>query len=161
MIALRKLTGEDIPGIKSWPPYPPEFSELDYSLRDGGWLDEYRTKAGTNIFVATDQDGIAGFSLISNVDTGTAEFRIALHPETLGKGTGKTVTLLTLQQGFSDPGITLIRLIVRKNNPRAKKLYESLRFRHTGECTSVVNGKRVEFFTMAIDRKTFFMENRK
>ncbi|PKL70416.1 MAG: N-acetyltransferase [Methanomicrobiales archaeon HGW-Methanomicrobiales-1] len=156
MIALRKFTDEDIPGIKSWPPYPPEFSELDYSLRDGGWLDEYRTKAGTNIFVVTDPSGLAGFSIITKEDTGIAEFRIALHPDNLGKGIGKTATLLTLQQGFSDPDITRIRLIVRKNNPRARKLYETLRFRHTGECISVVNGKNVEFFTMVIDRKTFF-----
>jgi diamine N-acetyltransferase len=160
MIALRQLTDEDIPGIKSWPPYLPEFFDLDYSLRDRGWLDEYRTKTGTNIFVATDPGGIAGFSIISKGDSGTAEFRIALHPDTLGKGTGKTVTLLTLRHGFSDPDISLIRLIVRKNNPRARKLYETLRFTHTGECTSVVNGKQVEFFTMAIDRKTFFMENK-
>jgi len=160
MIALRTLTDEDIPGIKSWPPYPPEFSVLDYSLRDGGWLDEYRTKAGTNLFVGTDEGGIAGFSIISKDDDGTAEFRIALNPDNLGQGIGKIVTLLTLQQGFSDPDISLIRLIVRKNNPRARKLYETLRFRHTGECTSVVNGKQVEFFSMAIDRKIFFMENK-
>ncbi len=161
MTVLRKLTGEDIPGIKSWPPYPPEFSDLDYSLRDGGWLDEYCTKAGTNLFVVTNQGRIAGFSIITKEDYGTAEFRIALHPDNLGKGIGKTATLLTLQQGFSDPDISTIRLIVRKNNPRARKLYETLRFRPTGECTSVVNGKNVEFFTMEIDRKTFFTENKK
>jgi diamine N-acetyltransferase len=157
MITLWNLIPDDIPRIKSWPPYPPEFSDLDYSLRDGGWLDEYNTKAGTEIFVAENQGRIAGFSIISNKDVNLAEFRIALHAGNIGNGMGKTLTLLTLHRGFSNSDISLIRLIVRKNNTRARKMYENLRFRHTGESTSVINGRMVEFFTMIIDRKTFEM----
>ena len=159
MITLRNLIPGDIPRIKSWPPYPPEFSDLDYSLRDGGWLDEYSTKAGTEFFVAEDLGRIAGFSLISKENSNSAEFRIALHPGNIGNGMGKTLTLLTLHHGFSNPDISMIRLIVRKNNTRARKMYENLRFRHTGESTSVINGQMVEFFTMMIDRKTFDMVN--
>ncbi|PKL57528.1 MAG: N-acetyltransferase [Methanomicrobiales archaeon HGW-Methanomicrobiales-5] len=159
MITLRVLLPDDIPIIKSWPPYPPEFSELDYSLRDGGWLDEYYKKAGTSIFVAVDHDRIAGFSIISKEKSDSAEFRIALHPDMPGKGMGKAITLLTLRQGFSDPAISTIRLIVRKSNPRARKLYETVRFRNTGECSLEILGNPVDFFVMAIDRKTFFMEN--
>jgi nicotinamidase-related amidase/RimJ/RimL family protein N-acetyltransferase len=156
MITLRVLLPEDIPFIKSWPPYPPEFSELDYSLRDDGWLDEYCRKAGTSILIAEDHDRIIGFSILSKCESGSAEFRIALHPDNLGKGMGKTITLLTLRQGFSDPAISTIRLIVRKSNPRARKLYEMVRFRNTGEYTLEIMGKPVEFFTMVIERKTFF-----
>lgn len=159
MSTVRNLIPGDIPRIKSWPPYPPEFSDLDYSLRDGGWLDEYSTKAGTEIFVAEDEGRIAGFSIISKEDGNSAEFRIALHPGNIGNGMGKTLTLLTLNRGFSDPDISLIRLIVRKNNTRARKMYENLRFRHTGESTSFIDGRMVEFFTMVIDRKTFDMVN--
>lgn len=159
MITLRNLIPEDIPLIKSWPPYPAEFSDLDYSLRDGGWLDEYSTKTGAEIFVAEYQYRIAGFSLIAKEDGNTAEFRIALHPGNIGNGIGKTLTLLTLHHGFLDPDISTIRLIVRKNNTRARKMYEKLKFQHTGESTSITNGRIVEFFTMMIDRKTFGMVN--
>ena len=155
MITLRKLRDEDIAIIKAWPPYPEEFSDLDYSLRDGGWLDEYRARTGTELFVATDSETIAGFSLLAREPGNQAELRIALHPEKIGQGFGRTVVLLTLAHGFEDPGIATIRLIVRKNNPRAKRLYESLKFRNIGECNEVVQGKTVPFYTMEIDRNTY------
>ncbi len=122
MITLRELRDEDIVIIKAWPPYPEEFSDLDYLLRDGGWLDEYRNRSGTEMFVATEGKTIIGFSLLAREPGNLAEFRIALHPGKLGQGFGKTVVLLTtLGRGFADPGIATIRLIVRKNNPRAKR----------------------------------------
>ena len=155
MITLRELRDEDIVIIKAWPPYPEEFSDLDYSLRDEGWLDEFRTRTGTEMFVATEGKTIIGFSLLAREPGNRAEFRIALHPEKIGHGFGKTVGLETLGRGFADPGIATIRLIVRKNNPRAKRIYESLKFRDTGECTEVVQGRTVSFYTMEIDRATY------
>jgi diamine N-acetyltransferase len=86
MITLRELRDEDIAIIKAWPPYPEEFSDLDYSLRDGGWLDEYRTGVGTELFAAADGERIEGFSLLAREPGNLAEFRIALHPERLGQG---------------------------------------------------------------------------
>ena len=44
MFTLRPITSDDIAIIREWPPYPPEFRDLDYALREGGWLDEYRRK---------------------------------------------------------------------------------------------------------------------
>jgi diamine N-acetyltransferase len=155
MIALRPLRQEDIPAIKSWPLYPPEFAMLDYSLRDGGWLDEYGGRKGTGILVAEDRDGMIGFSILAKKDDSSTEFRIALHPLRLGQGLGKAVALLVLSRGFSDAACDRIVLIVRKNNPRAQRLYESLRFSPCGECTELVNGEQVLFLHMEIDRKTF------
>jgi len=155
MITLRPLREEDISAIKSWPPYPPEFAMLDYSLRDGGWLDEYSRRKRTEILVAEDGDGMIGFSLLAKKDGDSAEFRIALHPHRLGQGFGKTFALLVLSHGFSDAACDRISLIVRKNNPRAQRLYESLRFSPCGECTELVNGEQVPFLQMEIDRKTF------
>jgi len=155
MITLRPLREEDIPAIKSWPPYPPEFIMLDYSLRDGGWLDEYGGRTGTEILVAEDGDGMIGFSLLAKKDGDSAEFRIALHPRRLGQGLGRPVALQVLSHGFSGAGCEKILLIVRKNNPRAQRLYESLRFSPCGECTELVNGENVPFVQMEIDRKTF------
>lgn len=156
MIILRPVAHDDIALIKSWPPYPSEFRDLDYALRDGGWLDKYSRKTGADILIAEEDGEINGFSVITRESGNIAEFRIALHPEKLGQGRGKTISRLTLKQGFSYPAIATIRLIVRKNNPRARKLYESLHFRNTGECTEEIQGKPVEFYRMEIDRNTFF-----
>jgi len=155
MITLRKLRTDDIATIKAWPPYPSDCTELDYALRNGGWLDTYAGKAGIEFLVAMDGDSIVGFSVLEREPGRRAEFRIALHPEKIGHGLGKTIALLTLEHGFSDPDIDVIRLIVRKNNPRAQRLYESLNFRRTGECTEVVQGTLVAFWSMEIDRATF------
>ncbi len=155
MITLRPVRSDDIAVIKSWQPYPPDFAMLDYSMRDDGWLDEYYRKVGTEILVAEDGREAAGFSILSREPGNCAEFRIALHPHKLGMGLGRTVTVLTRKHGFSDPALQLIRLIVRKNNPRAQRLYESLHFRMNGECTEQVRGEQVAFWQMEIDRKTF------
>lgn len=128
---------------------------LDYSLRDGGWLDEYYRKDGVEILVAEYDRKMEGFTILSRHQDGLAEFRIALHPHRLGQGLGKTIAILTIRHGFLDPGLKEIYLIVRKNNPRAQRLYESLRFRMQGDCTEIVRGEPVTFNRMAIDRETF------
>ena len=158
MILLRSPAPEDISTIKDWPPYPTEFRDLDYALRDEGWLDDYLHKTGAEILVAEEAGEIAGFSIIDREPDGSAEFRIALHPGKLGKGFGKAIMLHSLSYGFSDPETRRIRLIVRKNNSRAKRLYENLHFRKTGECSEEIQGKPVEFFRMEIDRNTFYRE---
>lgn len=94
---------------------------LDYSLRDGGWLDEYFLKDGTEILIAEDNQEMVGFSILSQVPGDLAEFRIALHPYKLGRGIGKTLAFLTIRHGFRDPALHAIYLIVRKNNPRAQR----------------------------------------
>jgi len=156
LISLRPLHKSDISIIKAWPPYPAEFSRLDYALRDSGWLDEYVEKSGTELFVAEDSGTIVGFSILSSETGGSAEFRIALHPEWVGHGLGRTITLLTLRKGFSHPDIWSIRLIVRKTNLRAQKLYTSLAFQVIGEITEEIQGKPVDFYQMIISRDLFF-----
>lgn len=131
---------------------------LDYAHREGGWLDEYGSNGTTEILVAEDEEGMVGFSLLTQKTATDLEFRIALHPHRLGRGLGKTVTLLTLGHGFSNPAIQTISLIVRKNNPRAQRLYESLKFRLCGECWEPVQGEPVAFWQMVIDRATFEQE---
>jgi len=155
MITLRPITFQDIMGIQRWPRYPAEFEDLDYALRKNGWLDEYCNKGGADVLIADDDGKLAGFSIIAREPGGGAEFRIALHPEQLGRGLGNEIARLSLAHGFSDPAIQTIRLIVRKNNPRAKRLYETLHFRKTGECIEEIQGKPVEFYAMEIDRETF------
>ena len=160
MITLRLLRDSDIPVIKSWPEYSGEFAELDYCLRDGGWIDEYRKKPRTTVLVAMDQGEIAVFSLLSGNGRGSAEVRIALHPTRIGNGAGRVVLGRTLEYCFADMTMRSVWLIVRKNNLRAQALYAAGRFHPTGECTEEVLGKPVEFFKMEIDRRTFFLEGR-
>lgn len=160
MITLRPLQNDDVPAIKSWPQYPPEFAELDYCLRDGGWLDEYRGKPGTIILAAMDEGDIIGFSLLSRDGPGKKEFRIALHPAQIGNGAGRVILRRTLEYCFADMTISSVRLIVRKNNLRALALYASFQFQPAGECIEEILGKPVEFFRMEIDRRTFFLGNR-
>jgi RimJ/RimL family protein N-acetyltransferase len=160
MITLRPIRNEDIPAIKSWPQYPPEFAELDYCLRDGGWLDNYRGKPATIILVALDEGDVIGFSVLSRDGPGKKEFRIALHPGRIGGGIGRIILRRTLEYCFADMTVTSVRLIVRKNNLRAQALYASFKFLTTGECTEEIHGKTVPFFCMEIDRRTFFLGNR-
>src|SRR5271157_130416 len=115
MIILRPVNRGDIAMVKGWLPYPPEFQDLDYALRDGGWLDEYQQNNDVDILIADDNRNPAGFSIIAKEPGGSAEFRIALHPERLGEGMGKSITHLSLVHGFSDTTINTIWLIVRKN----------------------------------------------
>jgi len=159
MTFLRQITQDDIAVIKGWPPYPAEFGDLDYALRDGGWLDEYSQKPEADILIADDEGTIAGFSIIAREPGGIAEFRIALHPERCGRGFGRTVTYLSLVHGFSDTTTSIVRLIVRKNNPHAKRLYEEMHFRDTGECIEKIQGKPVEFYRMEINRTAFYEAN--
>ena len=154
MITLRPLRPNDVLIIKSWPSYPPEFAMLDYSLRDGGWLDEYSRKLGAEILVAEDAGSVIGFTILTPESAGIVEFRIALHPHRLGQGLGKTLARFTFRHAFADPALHTIHLIVRKNNPRAQRLYESLGFRPDGECTELVHGDRVAFWKKVITRET-------
>lgn len=161
MVTLRALAPSDIPVIKAWPAYPDEFRDLDYALRDGGWLDTYGARADTRILVAESDGCLVGFSILTDDEGGSAEFRIALHPSRIGTGSGKTLALLTLARGFSHKGILRIRLIVRKNNPRARQLYERIGFTPAGECTKEVTGRSVDFYRMEIGRDRFYGMNQK
>lgn len=148
MLQLKKAEEPDIATIKQWPPYPPEFDELDYALREGGWLDEFRGKPGTTYYAAKEGSDLVGFTLLSRTSEKEAEFRIALRADKLGHGLGGTITTLTLQKGFEELGLERIHLIVRKSNPRAKKLYERLGFTLAGDCVKEIHGKMVEFYSM-------------
>jgi diamine N-acetyltransferase len=155
MISLRPITEEDFADIKRWPPYEHEFVQMDYALRQGGWLDEYGNRSETWIYVAESDGRSVGFTLLSITAKGEAEFRIAIHPHWTGMGFGRQIALAILKIGFLKLKIARIYLIVRKNNYRAMELYERLGFRKTGESTHVIQGQPVEFFDMDVTIETF------
>ncbi len=155
MPELHDIQPADFAVIRNWPAYPAEFSELDYALRDDGWLAEYRQKPYTSIFVAKQHGELVAFSLLSRTGDASAEFRIALRADKLGQGLGKTVALQTLALGFADPGLNDIHLIVRTNNIRAQHLYRQLGFNETGRILKEINGSLVDFNEMEISKAEF------
>jgi diamine N-acetyltransferase len=156
---LREMTGKDSAVIQSWPAYPIDFKDLDYALREAGWISEYLGKKGTKIYVAEESVALIGFTILSRDDaeggSGSAEFRIALHPDFLGRGVGRKIAGMTIKKGFEEFGLRRIYLIVRKSNPRAGKLYQHCGFRDTGECRKEVNGAVVDFLEMELLRENF------
>jgi diamine N-acetyltransferase len=155
MIDLRPITNADFIQVESWPSYPVEFAYMDYALRQGGWLDEYRDKTDTWIYIAELNNQAVGFSLLSLTSKGDAEFRIAVHPDHTGMGFGPEITMKTLQSGFCELNMERIHLIVRKNHISAIKVYNRLGFKRVGESIHDIQGKPVEFYDMEITRESF------
>jgi diamine N-acetyltransferase len=148
MIQFRNLVLDDVAIIKNWPPYPPEFEELDYALRSDGWLDEYGNKPDTWCFSVEQSGELIAFTILSKTGETEAEFRIALRADRTGQGLGSAITAMTIEKGFAEIGLARIHLIVRKNNPRAIRLYTRLGFAECGECLKNINGKQAHFLTM-------------
>ncbi len=155
MIELRPIRTDDVAEIKSWPSYSDAFEQMDYALRERGWLDEFRQRPNTWIYIAELNKQAIGFSLLSITAVGDAEFRIAIHPHRTGKGLGRQVALATLKVGFRQLNLGRIHLIVRKTNHPAAKLYESLGFAIIGGSIHMIQGKRIEFTDMAITKEKF------
>lgn len=149
-ILLRPANPQDLAAIQYWPAYPEEFRELDYALRSNGWIAEFAGKPGASIYVAVQGMQLVAFSVLDKTGNTEAEFRIALHPSLIGKGIGKTVTLLTLQEGFAALNLSRIHLIARTGNIRAIRLYQSLGFKACGTCRKTIHDKPVEFVAMDI-----------
>ncbi len=154
-VLLRPMTSEDAAEIRSWPPYGEGFEQMDYAIREKGWLDEFGDRPDTQIYIAEAGHRIIGFSLLSRTADGDAEFRIVLHPRLTGKGYGKDVTDLTLKLGFRNLHLEKVHLIVRKNNPRAERLYRRIGFVATGESTHSIQGKKIEFIEMEMTGERF------
>jgi diamine N-acetyltransferase len=147
-IRFRKFRLSDQAEIQAWPPYPPEFAELDYALRSNGWLAEFRDRPDASIYIAEQNLEIVAFSLLAKTSPAEAEFRIAVHPDKIGRDIGRIFTSLTLEEGVSKTHLSRIHLIVRKNNARAISLYKQLGFRECGDCVKTVNRKTVQFLMM-------------
>lgn len=150
MIKLRPLVADDVVAIQNWPPYPPEFENLDYALRSNGWLAEHRNKPDSRVYLAEQNGEKIAFTILSMTGAADAEFRIALRADKIGQGLGEIISSMTIAKGFAEMQLACIHLVVRKNNPRAIRLYKRLGFTERGECWMNVNGKPVNFLTMQI-----------
>lgn len=155
MVILKEMTDEDTEAIKKWPIYTNDFELLDYALRENGWIDEFRRKSETICYVAMKGSDVIGFTILSKTKKEEAEFRIALRGDKTGQGLGRAITIMTLKKGFNELGFSRIHLIVRKNNPRAIRLYQKLGFIDKGDFIKEINGKMVDFYIMDICKDLF------
>jgi RimJ/RimL family protein N-acetyltransferase len=149
-LTLRPLTSDDVAVIRQWPPYPPEFSLLDFALRAGGWLDQFPESARAHRYGAWSGTLLVGFSLLAHIMEADAEFYLALHPDHLGKGLGELITRQTLLVGFNSLGLSRIHLKVRDWHERAIAVYERAGFKRSGTCIAPIQGQPVHFVTMEI-----------
>lgn len=154
-VELRALAEHDVALIRRWPPYPPEFEELDYALRADGWLNEYRSKPDTWCFAAEQSGDVVAFTILSKIDKEAAEFRVALRADATGRGLGAAVTSKTLSEAFSKLGFLKIHLIVRENHARAIRLYLGLGFVEKEKTIKNINQKLVRFCVMELNKDAF------
>jgi len=159
-IQIRKLVPSDEDAIRNWPPYPPDFGDLDYALRNDGWLTEYKNKPDTWCFAAEQAGELIAFTILSKTGGDEAEFRIALKASRTGQGLGGTITALTLAKAFTEIGLSRIHLIVRKNNPRAIRLYTRLGFAERGDCFKTIDGKQTHLLIMDVSKKLIQRKDR-
>jgi RimJ/RimL family protein N-acetyltransferase len=129
--------------------------QMDFALREGGWLDEFRLRPGTFAYVAEHDAELVAFTMLIGTDASEAEFRLAVRGDRTGQGLGEGVVLLTLRRGFHEHLLSRIHLIVRKNNGRAIRLYRRVGFSEQGECRREVRGQTVDFWLMGIEREVF------
>ncbi len=150
MVVLYPIEQKDIVAIKKWPKYTGVHAQMDYAIRENGWLDCYCGVPNNYCFIAKIKELHVGFSILIYNGKREAEFRIAVHPDFVGSGYGKQIIRKTLQIGFNEYELNAINLIVRKNNFIAQNLYLDLGFTQQGEIVENIQGEDVEFFVMKI-----------
>lgn len=158
LIHIRNLVPDDIAVIRGWAPYQSEFEDLDYALRENGWLTEFWNKPDTWCFAVEQADDLIAFSILSRTGETEAEFRIALRVDRTGQGYGRAITAMTLAKGFTEIGLSRINLIVRTHNLRAIRLYTRLGFTEQGECFKSINRKQTHFLIMELRRESYFIK---
>ena len=155
MIALYPIEQKDIVAIKKWPKYTGAHAQMDYAIRENGWMDCFCGVPNNYCFIAKIQKLRVGFSLLIHNGKQDAEFRVAVHPDFVGSGYGKQIIRKTLEIGFEKQGLNVINLIVRKNNSIAQNLYLDFGFTQQGEVNENIQGEDVEFFVMKISKENF------
>lgn len=155
MLRLRTLQNDDLDRIRQWPPYPHELRQLDYALRENGWIQEFQAQSGAFFYAGEDAGDLIGFTILGKSTATAAEFRIALRADRIGLGLGEALARQTLQVGFTRLGLNQIHLIVRQNHDRAIRLYFNLGFSHQSDCWRTIQGEEVAFRQLAIGRREF------
>ncbi len=155
MIVLSIIEKTDILDIAKWPEYTGVHAQMDYAIRENGWLDSYCNNSNNYCYIVKSDGVRIGFSLLMLNGPSEAEFRIVIHPNFLGSGHGGKIIHRTLQIGFLDHKLKSINLIVRKNNSIAKRLYLKHGFILSGEKKEIIQGECIDFYIMKIYTANF------
>lgn len=152
VVTLKPLTDEDVRVIRTWPPYTKRLDVLDYALRKDGWLDQYPRSPTNERYGIWQKGELVGFSLLTDIEDGDAEFYIALRADKTRGGIGHDGTANTVRRGFQELGLKRIRLRVRDWHDGARRLYERVGFRKYDESDDPIQGKLVKFVCMDLYR---------
>lgn len=155
MVILSTIESSDIKDINKWPQYEGMHAQMDYAIRENGWLDTYCHNSKNYCYVAKIRGVCVGFALLIHKEELESEFRIAIHPDFLGCGYGSEIIQKTLILGFSEHELRVITLIVRKNNPMAQRLYVKHGFVLCGETKKIIHRSCIDFFVMKIQKENF------
>ncbi len=123
--------------IRTWR-YEGAYAPFNYALESGGWLDAFQKD---RIYSVEEECRIVGVFFLIERNDGRWEYRILVHPEELGKGMGKRITLLALSKARR-LGIDELMLLVRQDHETAHRLYRSVGFIETGTECEVIAGER-------------------
>ena len=112
-----------------------------------------------------DTGQLIGSTAVTDVDerAGTSLFRLVIgEKDAWGHGYGTEATNLVLAQAFNALGLHRINLEVFTHNPRARRTYEKVGFRQTGEHSEWVSSlrRRIDIVEMALDRQEWLERNR-
>jgi RimJ/RimL family protein N-acetyltransferase len=151
VVTLKTLTDTDVAAIHAWTPYKAPIDVLDYALRPGGWLDQYPRSPRNVRYGIWHKGELVGFSLLTDIGNGEAEFYIALRADQTRRNLGREGTLQTIRRGFHELGLKRIHLKVR-DWYGARKMYASIGFRECGNFEEQTDGKLVKFVRMELFR---------
>lgn len=96
------------------------------------WFNKYLSKVGDYVFAirSKELDRVIGQVSIYDIAGGHGEFgRLMIEPTLWHLGLGREATALAIKFAFETLGLIELRLVVKEDNLRAVRLYQSLGFR--------------------------------
>ena len=145
MITLRELTAADLATLNGWRNDPDLVGSLEAPFRyinletDQAWFDHYLANRARNVRCAICPEGhpetMIGTIGLTNIDAinRSADFYLMIGSrQHWGQGVGRQATMTLLRHAFLNLNLHRIQLTVLESNERARRLYESVGFRHEG-----------------------------
>ncbi|MBI4044236.1 MAG: GNAT family N-acetyltransferase [Candidatus Diapherotrites archaeon] len=145
---IKKINPQDIGRIVEL-----SAAEFPYKNHSSQKVSE-RQKNGAMLFKAEENGSFAGFVDFELQGNKGFIHGLAVRKEYRGKKIGRTLAVFAIH-ALSLNGAEKIRLLVRRENDAAKKIYEKLGFRHAGTGEKTIAGEPVEELELNV-RNEFF-----